>query len=73
MATDVYEGKIKKLIPKGYGFLSIPGREKEVFFHAAGLVEGNSFNNLKEGDKVEFDGIENTPKGDMAYGNRIIY
>lgn len=67
------EGKIKKLIPKGYGFIAVTGGDgKDLFFHAAGLVDGG-FNSLKEGDKVTFDGVEETPKGKQAYGIRVVY
>lgn len=69
--AEIFEGKIKKLLPRGFGFIAVPGREKELFFHAAGLA-GVAFNQLKEGDKVEFDGIEPTPKGEQAYGVRVL-
>ena len=68
------EGKIKKLNAKGFGFITVPGREKDLFFHSAGLAKDTvPFNSLKEGDTVEFEGIEPTPKGDQAFGVRVVY
>jgi cold shock CspA family protein len=61
-------GTIKKLFQKGFGFIEVEGRKKDLFFHAAGLVSNLEFNSLKEGDKVVFDGIEPTAKGEQAFG-----
>lgn len=67
------EGKIKKLHTKGFGFITgVEGREKDLFFHAAGLVKGLEFNSLKEGDAVSFEGIEPTAKGEQAFGVDVI-
>ncbi len=63
------EGKIKKLNPKGFGFIEgVEGRTKDVFFHASSLVVGTVFNDLKEGMEVTLEGIEPTEKGDQAFG-----
>lgn len=46
------EGTIKKLTDKGFGFITFaPG--KDLFFHSS-AVQGGSFNDLHEGQKVTF-------------------
>lgn len=68
------EGTIKKLFEKGYGFIEAEGYglnnpdEKNLFFHAAGLKKGYAFNDLKLGDKVGFESVEETQKGLQAVG-----
>ncbi len=55
-------GVIKKLISdKGFGFISVEGQEKDLFFHSNSLV-GVTFAELQEGDSVTFD-TEDSPKG----------
>ncbi len=55
------KGKIKKVIEeKGYGFIESEDR-REIFFHSSGL-RGVDFENLKEGDPVEFD-VEKDKRG----------
>ena len=66
------DGKIKKIIQKGYGFIEIEGRTKDLYFHASSLTNA-PFNSLKEGDNVHLDGIDETPKGEQAYGVKVIY
>jgi len=61
------EGKISHVSDKGFGFIAIAGQQKDVFFHAK-EVNGTEFANLKVGDEVIFDGIEDSPKGKSAYG-----
>jgi CspA family cold shock protein len=59
----VAQGKIKKLIrDKGFGF--IEGEGQEVFFHSSALKEVR-FNDLKEGQKVEYT-LGQGPKGPRA-------
>lgn len=57
-------GTIKKLINKGFGFISREGEEKDLFFHSKSLVDVQ-FSELKEGDAVSFD-VEDSPKGPNA-------
>lgn len=57
-------GTIANLNDKGFGFISIEGQEKDVFFHSNELQDV-SFDNLSEGDKVEFE-VTDTPKGQNA-------
>ncbi len=47
------KGTIKKLMDRGFGFIST-GDEKDLFFHSNEL-EGVEFNNLSEGQEVEFE------------------
>ena len=58
------DGTIKKLTDRGFGFITVDGEEKDLFFHANELV-GANFDELREGDKVTFD-ISDTPKGKAA-------
>lgn len=60
-------GSIKVLNQKGFGFIKVPGMEKDLFFHAQAL-QGVNFQDLKQGDVVVFEGIESTTKGRQAYG-----
>jgi CspA family cold shock protein len=48
------EGTIKTLTDKGYGFITVDGEEKDLFFHGNEL-KGVSFGELKVGDKVSFE------------------
>ncbi|MCX6786013.1 MAG: cold shock domain-containing protein [Candidatus Komeilibacteria bacterium] len=54
-------GTINKLTDKGFGFISVEGQEKGIFFHSNSLV-GVQFNELREGDNVTFE-TEESPKG----------
>ena len=57
------EGTIKKLTQKGFGFIQMSSG-KELFFHSSS-VEGERFENLREGQKVSF--VEGQgPKGPRA-------
>ena len=57
-------GVIKKLTDKGFGFITVDGQEKDLFFHSNALV-GVQFSELHEGDAVSFE-IEDSPKGKNA-------
>ena len=46
------EGTIKKLTDKGFGFINT-GKEKDLFFHSND-VQGVSFSDLREGQKVSY-------------------
>ncbi len=49
------EGKIKTLISdKGFGFISVDGEEKDLFFHRNEL-QGVEFEELRVEDKVSFE------------------
>lgn len=55
------KGTISRLTDRGFGFISREGEEKDLFFHSNEL-QGVQFNELKEGDQVEFE-IAESPKG----------
>ncbi len=58
------EGTIARLTDKGFGFISIAGQEKDLFFHSNELV-GITFDALREGDRVTFE-VGEGPKGPNA-------
>ena len=47
------EGTIKRITDKGFGFIDV-GKDKDLFFHSSS-VEGASFDELHEGQKVTFN------------------
>jgi len=54
-------GKITRIVrDKGFGFIQQDGATEEVFFHSS-AVEQPTFDQLNEGQKVEFE-IEPDPK-----------
>ena len=57
-------GKIARLMDRGYGFIAPEEGDKDIFFHSAELV-GIEFNDLTEGDAVTFE-LEETDKGPKA-------
>lgn len=58
------EGTIKRLTDRGFGFIAREGQDKDLFFHSNELV-GVTFDELKEGDKVQFEVVD-SPKGPNA-------
>ena len=63
------QGTIKKLISeKGFGF--IKGERSEIFFHRS-AVEGASFDELREGQAVEYQEGQG-PKGPKAENVRPV-
>ncbi|MCH8741676.1 cold shock domain-containing protein [Patescibacteria group bacterium] len=64
------EGTIKNLTDKGFGFITVEGEDKDLFFHSNEL-EGVKYEELKVGDKVSFEKAD-SPKGPNAVKvNRI--
>ncbi len=57
-------GTIARLTDKGFGFISQEGEAKDLFFHSSEVV-GTTFNELREGDKVQFE-VGSGPKGPNA-------
>ncbi len=47
------KGTIRRLMDRGYGFITIE-QEEDLFFHSNSL-EGVEFNSLSEGQEVEFE------------------
>jgi len=61
------EGTIKNLVAdKNFGFISVEGEEKDLFFHANELKDV-TFAELKIGDRVSFEKAD-SPKGPNAVG-----
>lgn len=60
------KGTIARLMDKGFGFIKVEGQEKDLFFHANEL-QNVAFDDLKEGDEVEFTVAEGQ-KGPNATG-----
>lgn len=55
-------GTIKTLVSdKYFGFITVEGQEKDLFFHSNSLVDV-LFGDLKQGDTVSFE-TEMSPKG----------
>ncbi len=63
------EGKIKRLMDKGFGFIDT-GSGKDMFFHSSS-VEGVRFEELNEGQKVSFTEGQG-PKGPCAENVRPV-
>lgn len=57
-------GVIKKKTDKGFGFISVEGQEKDLFFHSNSLV-GVTFDEIQEGDQVSFE-VQDSQKGPAA-------
>jgi len=57
------EGTIKRLTDKGFGFID-NGSAKDMFFHSS-CVEGVSFDELREGQRVSYTEGQG-PKGPRA-------
>lgn len=63
------EGRIKKLTAKGFGFIDT-GDGQDLFFHMSN-VEGISFDQLQEGQRVSFQAGQG-PKGPRAENVQLI-
>lgn len=65
------QGKIaRKIIERGFGFISREGAEKDLFFHSNEL-KNVKFEELNEGDSVTFE-VTQGPKGPSATNvNRV--
>lgn len=57
MKGDNMNGTVKTKIDKGFGFISRPGEEKDLFFHSSEL-SGVTFDELQVGANVTFDVVE---------------
>lgn len=54
------KGVVKTLVSdRGFGFIGVEGLEKDVFFLASKMQPGHIFEDLKRGDRVEFEMYEN--------------
>jgi CspA family cold shock protein len=66
---EMAEGTIKRLTDKGFGFIDI-GTDKDLFFHHSSL-EGVSYEELKEGQRVSFTEGRG-PKGPRAENVKLV-
>ena len=67
--NELAEGTIKRLTDKGFGFIDT-GNGNDIFFHKSAL-EGISYEQLQEGQRVSFDAGQG-PKGPRAENVRVI-
>ena len=67
--NELAEGTIKRLTDKGFGFIET-GSGSDMFFHMS-AVEGTSFDQLQEGQRVSFNAGQG-PKGPRAENVRVI-
>ena len=59
------KGKVKWFDDKkGFGFIEVEGRKKDVFVHYSGIV-GTGRKTLKDDDKVQFEIVEGE-RGEQA-------
>jgi CspA family cold shock protein len=58
------QGTIKTLTDRGFGFITVEGEPKDLFFHSKEL-QGVTFDELKVGDVVTFQ-VEDGQKGKAA-------
>ena len=58
------EGTIKNLTDKGFGFITVDGEDKDLFFHSNELKD-ITYDELKVGDRVSFEKSD-SPKGPNA-------
>ena len=67
--NELAEGTIKRLTDKGFGFIDT-GSGKDMFFHMS-AVEGTTFEELQEGQRVSFTAGQG-PKGPRAENVKVI-
>jgi CspA family cold shock protein len=64
-------GRIKKIVKdKGFGFIVPDDGSDEVFFHRSRLAPKVEFDDLREGDEVEFQ-VTKGEKGPQANGLKV--
>ncbi|MEO2035599.1 MAG: cold shock domain-containing protein [Planctomycetaceae bacterium] len=63
------EGTVKRITDKGFGFIE-DGTGKDMFFHSS-AVEGTSFDQLTEGQRVSYN-VGEGPKGPRAENVKIV-
>jgi len=54
----------KKIEDRGFGFITVEGEPKDLFFHSKDVV-GTTFEELREGDAVTFEVVQGN-KGPAA-------
>ncbi len=64
-------GTIKKIArDKGFGFIVPDDGGEDVFFHRSRLAPKTQFEDLREGDEVEFQ-VRAGEKGPQAFGVKV--
>ena len=63
------EGTIKRLTDRGFGFIDT-GDGRDIFFHMS-AVDGVSFDQLREGQRVSFT-VGEGPKGPRAENVKVV-
>lgn len=58
------KGTIAGINERGFGFIKVPGADKDLFFHSNELVNAR-IEDLRAGDEVEFE-VADSPKGKNA-------
>ena len=56
---------VKLFVGQGHGFIRLAD-DREIYFHRADLQEGTPFNDLRVGDAVKFELLEDTVSGARA-------
>jgi CspA family cold shock protein len=68
------QGQIKRLAKdRGFGFIRPDGESEDIFFHTS-AVEGGGFDNLSEGQTVEFEKgkDDRDPRRSRAMNVRVV-
>jgi len=68
------QGEIKRLAKdRGFGFIRPEGESEDIFFHTSS-VEGGGFDNLVEGQRVQFEKgkDERDPRRSRATNVRVV-
>ncbi len=63
------QGKIKRITDRGFGFIETEDGGEDMFFHMSSC-SGVEFDNLQEGQSVEFE-VGQGPKGPRAENVRL--
>jgi len=64
-------GVVKTVNDRGFGFISMEGSDKDIFYHEKSLEGDLAVRKLQVGDKVTFD-VEETPKGQNAMNIKLV-
>ncbi|PJA13875.1 cold-shock protein [Candidatus Dojkabacteria bacterium CG_4_10_14_0_2_um_filter_Dojkabacteria_WS6_41_15] len=64
-------GVVKTVTDRGFGFISMEGSDKDIFYHEKSLEGDLAVRKLQVGDKVTFD-VEETPKGQNAMNIKLV-
>jgi len=58
-------GTVKTVTDKGFGFITVEGADKDIFYHESVLEGDLAERKLRVGDKVNFE-VEQSEKGPRA-------